>query len=354
MTRGFEVAGTEALSPKAAVPGVGETFRALRSALPAFLDSRRVDWCERVADQTPAGARSHYLECRLGVDDRIDFMSSFDRGAFSLQSELSRFHGSEPSWQSNLRLLREWRTDETLSQAHCVWLEYDAPVEHAGASFEANPSVALEEAYYLRHLTGAASASPAARLIAKKALRLLLPREGVTATESAMEQCFRALPSSGSIAYVSVMSTRRPVTCKLYVVLPCAEVCEYLRRIAWPGDIALANTTLADLYAPEVRTAYLDLTLTDRVEERLGITTSQFQQGEIVRAPSGGSWLRLPSSLAGAARALLRWPGAQRAEVSEIPLTIQRWLDVKAVLERGAVQYKAYLGFMPRLRPACR
>jgi hypothetical protein len=351
MTCGIEVLGTEAHPAKAAVPAPGDTFRALRSSLPPFLEHGRVDWCERVADQTPAGARSHYLECRLEADDRIDFMSSFDRGCVGLESELTRLHGSEPSWQRNLRLIREWRTDEVLSQSHYVWLEYDAPGERGGAPLEANPSVALEDAYYLRHLTGAVPANPAAQLIAKKVLGHLLPSSGVTATVSAMDQCFRALPSTGSIAYVSVMSTRRPVTCKLYVVLPRTEACEYLRRIAWPGDIAVADTTLAQLYAPEVQTAYLDITLTDRVQERLGIPTSQFQQGELARARSGNPWLRLPSSLGEASRALLGWPGVQRATVGEIAVTIHRWLDVKAVLEHGAVQYKAYLGFMPRLRP---
>ena len=353
MTSGIEAAGTNALPPKAAVPAPIDTFRALRSSLPTFLEQRRVDWCERVAEQTPAGARSHYLECRLGGDDRVDFMSSFDRGCIGLESELTRLHGSEPSWQCNLRLMREWRTDELLSQSHYVWLEYDAP-ERAGAPLEANPSVALEDAYYLRHLTGAVPANPAARLIAERVLGYLLPPSTVTAMASAMDQCFRALPSTGSIAYVSVMSTRCPVTCKLYVVLPRTEACDYLRRIAWPGDVALADATLAHLYAPEVQTAYLDITLTDRVQERLGIPTSQFQQGELARTQSGHSWLRLPSSLGEASGALLRWPGVQRAMLGHIPVTIHRWLDVKAVLERGAVQYKAYLGFMPRLRPGGR
>ncbi len=321
---------------------------------PGFLSESGHAWCEHVAAHVPACARSHYVECRPGTSARVDFMSSFDSadGIGDYRAYLGEGPISDV-WQRNLRLLGEWgKADSVLSSIRTLWFEYDAPEALGAWLLDASPSVALEPNYYLRHLRDVPSSAALAGSLCEATLRSLLPAALVADCWHAVERCLALLPPAGAVGYVSVMSARRPLMLKLYVVLPRIAVAEYLRRIGWPGDPRSVESVMDALYAPSVGTAYLDLSLSERVAERIGVATSQFQQRELIRAPVPEAWLRLPSSLRAEATELLRWPGRSVLQIGGISGVLDRWLDVKAVLEGGATEYKAYLGFMPRLPPA--
>jgi hypothetical protein len=331
-----------------------EVLAATRASLPPFLDAAALGWCERVAAEVPLSARSHYLECRLSGDPRIDWLCYFDRIEACSQYHRAMANGRHSSsWRSNLALLRAWATPGTpLSKAPGLWFEYDAPRAHEPERPDASPSVLLEPSYYLRHVEPPAGLEHNAAALTHAALALLLNERGASSAATALKRCFGALPAQAAIGYVSVMTARNPVTTKLFVILPRASVDTYLRDVRWPGDSERAVELLNDFYHPAIRTAYLDLTLTTRVEQRLGIATSQFQQREVQARESQTSWLRLPERLVAEQRALAGWPGVTRAALANRRARIERWLDLKAVLDGDRAEYKAYLGMMASLPPA--
>lgn len=368
--------------PGAGVPGAGmlgasskpapdALLGALRPFMPSFLSPERLDWCERVAAAVPAVAGSHYVECRPGTSERVDFMSSFESRSLAGEYRTALGHqqpakfGHEPAdraysavWQSNLALLDAWGLpDSPLAAASRVWFEYDGPeaaatpetdAQHVGSrSPDASASVGLESDYYMRHVRALAGVSERSMAVLRTAAEILLPEPQRSQTWSVIARCLGALGPQGSVGYLSVMSARSPVVSKLFVILPRTQVDAFLTRIEWPGDRAYAQTLLRDFYAPSVRTAYLDLTLSDRVESKLGFATSQFQRRELSSADQT-RWLRFPDSLPKEASELLRWPGVNIESMGQTRLSLSRWLDVKAVLDDDVVQYKAYLGFMPR------
>jgi hypothetical protein len=332
-----------------------ETIRALRPDLPDFLSGRALAWCERVAEDVPDSARSHYLECRPGQNERIDLLTFFGAkdayaGYQNVLAKRAALHKSS-AWGRSLELLREWsRPGSELSCAPCVWFEYDAPASFDSEGAEASPSVGLESDYQQRHHLVRPGLDPLAKGLSAATLDLLLPATDARAMRSAVELCLAALPPEGSAGYLSVMTARKPVVAKLYVILPRALMLPYLRAIAWPGDTARALDQLNRLYLPELRTVYLDLSLQPHVAERLGIALSQFNRGERA-ATSAAAWPPLPAALAFSAKALGAWPGVTRAVLDGSRYVIRRWLDLKVVMDGPQVEYKAYLGFAPTLPP---
>lgn len=324
----------------------------LASQLPGFCDARAFEWCRQVASRVPLGARSHYLECRLGTSDRIDFMSCYDRRDVNddYRSRLGAAGARSEVWAANLQLMDQWRQPGArLSAAPYLWFEYDAPQSAGVAQLEASPSVALEADYYRRHQTALRGLGPDARGLISETMKTLLPAAKETAARRAVFECLEALPPSGSVGYISVMSARQPVTTKLFLILPRAEVAPFLRRAQWPGHTAEIESAMDRLYAREVQTAYLDLTVSDRIEERVGIATSQFQQREVRAQASSGDWFQLPPALRAEAHELERWPGVHLSLAGEVATWVVRWVDIKLVLNGTEVEYKAYLGFMPHL-----
>ncbi|HWA72783.1 MAG TPA: hypothetical protein VG937_10625 [Polyangiaceae bacterium] len=323
----------------------------VRADLPAFFDPAALVHCERVAARIPEFARSHYIECRLGGDRQLDFLSYFDdkRAAAAFSAQPSLFDRS-PIWARSLELLNAWAEPSSLlSRARSVWLEYDG--SQLSGEPEASPSVCLEPDYYARHAGLDSGIDPRAREMTEATLALLLPQARRRAALAAVLRCFDALPTGGSIPYVSVMVARQPVTVKLYVALPRRAALGFLERAAWPGNIASAEALLASYYQPTYETAYLDLTVTERVESRLGIAESQFHVGE---GRSIGGFLdrvQLAGEFVEEREALKSWSGASLVEIAGMAALIRRWLDGKAVLMGEEVQYKAYLGFSARLPP---
>jgi hypothetical protein len=193
--------------------------------------------------------------------------------------------------------------------------------------------------------------SSAARPLIEAALPLLLTPDKVESTRRALSSCLDALPRDGAVGYLSVMLARQPVTAKLYLIMPRASVRDFLVRAAWPGDIRAAEDLLDHFYAPAIRTAYVDVTVTDRVESRSGFALSQFHRRELRHGPEESCLRKLPAAINREAAELERWPGASRSPIDGAEARLTRWLDFKAVLQGDQIRYKAYLGFMRHLRP---
>jgi hypothetical protein len=93
------------------------------------------------------------------------------------------------------------------------------------------------------------------------------------------------------------------------------------------------------------------LTVTERVESRLGLAESQFH---VTEGGSIGGFLdrvELTAGFVEQRESLRAWPGVSRVDIAGMAALLRRWLDGKAVLTGENIEYKAYLGFSARLPP---
>lgn len=323
-------------------------FEHVRPKVPSFIDRRALDCCSALAATLPGSFTSFYMECRLDGDPQLDYLAytrakgvgGEDHGGWPLGA-------NSHLWQRNLGLLREWITPASdLSDAPCVWLEYD-DVASANHVSEPSLSVGLQPQYYQYHDRSDVAFDPRqAQRLASATLRHLVAHTSLVSRERVCRSIIDALPRFGAVGYISVMTTRNPVSVKLYVKLPRQDVVAFLRAIEWPGSAAGLNDVLGQYYAPFRETAFLDLTLADRVEARLGLATSQFHRRELGSRARALQWLSLPRKLDVSKTLLACWPGVTECELDGKRIWIRRWLDTKAVIEDDGVNYKAYLGFM--------
>ena len=330
-----------------------ETVEQVVDKLPGFIDPSALRGCMSVARHIPDLASSFYLECRLGPDTQLDLLAyTHCKGIGTALEEALPIAERSGAWQQNLSLLREWNNDSSdLAEAPCVWFEYDdgGNADHVP---QASLSIALQAQYYRHHIEpNVPFDRVVARRMAQAALSQLLPRAQVASRARAVDAVFSALPHSGTLGYLSVMNARNPVVVKLYAIVPRSELHRFLSAIQWRGNADALQEQLATYYAPFQQTVCLDLTLSDRVEARLGLATSQFHRRELGAAKKGVSWLVLPERLSQQKTALSTWPGLTQYELGGRRVWIRRWLDVKAVITADDVSYKAYLGFMPVLAP---
>jgi hypothetical protein len=329
---------------------VAETFERVRPHLPRSLGSGAVERCARIAERIPEHACSHYLEYRLNSGDDVDFLtlSPDKRIAARLDAQLGP--DKSRTWGENVAVLREWATDgSALSPAPFVCFEYDAGSRFVEAEPEASLIVGLERDYRRRFRTGLRPREPSEVELGRVAFRRLLPESSRDACLAALERCFAALPPLGAIPHAPVMAAREPVTAKPYVILPRDAVFGFLDAIEWPGSRGALEDLLATYYAPFRETIYLDVTVTDRVGERLGVATSQFQRQEADF--SSLEWWKLPKELECFKSELRNWCGYTEEVLGGQRVWIRRWLDTKAVLVGTKVEYKAYLGFSPTRPP---
>jgi hypothetical protein len=328
---------------------VSETFERVRQNLPAFLPESAVERCGRIAARVPDQASSHYIEFRLNGGPQVDFLSvSMDKGIVArLEAQL----GPEPSpvWCEHLAVLREWAQDGSeLSRAPFVWFEYDGGSRFVEAEPEPSLAFGVEQDYLGRRHSGLRANDVAGVELGKAAFRRMLPKAARSACMELVNRCYAAVSPLGAVPHVPVMTARDPVTAKPFVIIPRASVFRFLDEIEWPGSRSALAQLLDTYYAPFRRSIYMDLTISDRVERRLGIATSQFQRSEADF--SGLDWWRLPRELEYMKQELRGWAGYSEVRLGGQRVWIRRWLDTKAVLDGDKVEYKAYLGFSP-VRP---
>jgi hypothetical protein len=323
---------------------VADTLDRVCRHLPKTLDDEALARCARIAARVPDEASAHYLELRLHGEPRVDFLTfSEDR---SIAQRLERQLGTARSarWSEHLGVLHEWANGQSeLAGAPFVFFEYDAGEDFIAEEPEPSLSFGLEPAYRARHWVGLSSNSERSSALGKAFFRRLSPPAQREALMAAIDRCYAALPPLGAIPHAPVMTTRQPVTAKPYVILPRSAVLPFLEEIEWPGSFARLERLLDTYYAPFQESAYLDLTITDRVCERIGLVTSQFQHREADL--SSLEWWRLPQSLAAEKAKLQGWPGHTEEWLGGERVWLQRWLDTKAVLNGTEIEYKAYLGF---------
>jgi hypothetical protein len=329
---------------------VSELFAQIRAHLPPWLDARALEWCAQIAEHIPDGASSHYLELRLNAGPEIDFLTCITYKQLAAQLKRRLGPSLSSAWQSNLTILDEWATpNSALSGAPLVYLEYDAGASTSDTDPEASLAVCVESNYQARQWQSPRATDLTAVELGKQLYRRLAPDAQREAWTAAIERCYAALPPGGAIPHVCVMSAREPITAKPYVVLPRANVLSFLRGVEWPGCLHTVQELLETYYAAFREHVYLDLTVTDAVQERLGLVTSQFQAREM--SCSTLDWWRLPPELAAQQAALSEWTGYSEATLGGDRVWIQRWLDTKLVLCGEQIVYKAYLGFGARSPP---
>lgn len=332
---------------------VSETFERIRTRLPASLSPYGLARCMRIAERIPDDAASHYLEYRLHAGSEIDVLTCTRKRSIAASFDQQLGPDRSRGWTENVAILREWASGGSeLSLAPLMYLEYDGGDDFVEEEPEANLSVCVEQDYLSRNWVGLREADPREVALGRAAFRRLLPSSQREACLPVLDRIYAALPPLGAIPHAPVMGARQPVTAKPYVILPRGSVFDFLKKIAWPGSLDALRALLETYYPPFRESIYLDLTITDRLEERLGIATCQFQRREADFSTL--AWWKLPRELEHFKDELRDWVGCSEERVGGQRVWLRRWLDTKAVLIGTKVEYKAYLGFSPtRPFPFC-
>lgn len=291
-----------------------------------------------------AGTRTFYWELHFSGESRVraDFLhrpaldakGNSDRGSPDpIVDTLSAWHAS----------------GDTRRYCHgSAWLELDGPLI-ARRAFRQGVSVCLDP-----EIGQPRTSDPA---------RLAYPTEVVLDTFSRLQEACGAPPegahtlarvhravlaSAGALRHLSVMRGRPGALAKIYAALPKPALPAFLTDAGWPGEREPA-LWLADLACADSARVNLDLAFDTELTPRIAF--EQFFDPSPARDPLRRNAVELATALGLLTReqaaGLGRWVrsfhwglggGATRTRV-------QRWLDLKFVLARGGLEFKAYLGF---------
>ncbi|HXJ19725.1 MAG TPA: hypothetical protein VMT03_05780 [Polyangia bacterium] len=333
-------------------PSAEQILKAVEADLPEEAIGREaLEDCSSVASRLPSGVRSYYLECRLDDDPQVDFLVQFtDRlqACRDLQAVLPA--SPSRSWEQNVSLFRRWSDDATpLREVPFLWLEYDIDADFDSVIPEASPSIGVERGYFSRYRERPDSDNAGALRRASAGLAALASPAPSDVLQATVDRCVRALPARGALIYVSWMITRTPSCLKLYLALPKTEVLAYLARIGWRGDEERVRRVIETQYGPVQETAFIDVSVDDRVLSRVGFALSQLHRREMERFTEQWACVDVPPECTRKMAAVRRWPGIAEMRLDGQRSWLHRWLDLKFILEEnGRLRPKAYLGFMPR------
>jgi hypothetical protein len=303
-----------------------------------------------LARSLPPAFSSYYLEWHLANPERLDFLPLLDHRVGGT-ARVAR----GPSSCSSVVQSAAWSRVVAIAQAgeyEYVWLEFDLPEAAAGAC---TPSlgVCVEKDYTRRH-----DGTDVRKSTTLESALAALERVGGDSARGMavhLTRIHEAIPVTGNLINVMFMWGRVAPALKLYLSVPSAEVEPFLRAILWPGAWHALPRALA--LAGEHRTAFLDLTILNSLQGRLGIAVSQFHLSERANPDPAWSdildaWVVRGLASEQIASDLRRWPGAEPGSVSGIPTWTTRWLDLKVVLdETGTILGKAYCGFRAERLP---
>lgn len=304
-----------------------------------------------------AVASSYYLETRLGPEAsrQVDLLVCIGR----TRRHALRASSARATCPGVARLSEQWsnRTQDPLSEVSALWLEYD---DIRAASSLGTPSVSTcLVSDYLDCRAPLAPTSPASQMALLVRVSDLLAGAPAQQDRERLQRCVEALPRGGRMLQFSKMLGRPNQPGKLYIRLPTEDLRDYLRAVGWRGS----NQGVSDLvgrYFPQRRTdgdLYLDLTLDDLEREggnKVGLVhTPQHLAGAEEVEPTWARTLHdyIEAGLCtpGQQRALSRWPSRLNHRSGGTPRHVERWLDLKLVLEpSGEVALKAYLGVSTR------
>jgi hypothetical protein len=319
-----------------------------------LLSPARLERCRTVAASLPRAMSSYYLECRLDADDQVDFLTltKHPRASRLFAESLGEAARSSP-WRETLALFEDWCDGAPdLSEVPFFWLEYDIDRRFRPDAPLASPGFCLEAEYLTRFTRSPLVEPQRMRRIATAALSRLLDPERARRSQGMLERCIDALPRGGSLIHLSAMLAREPSKLKLYLAIPRSKMFDYLGHIGWRGSAEAVRELLATTHASFEHTVYVDVSLGDEVDDLLGLALSQFYQTETPDFTPGWDWLELPGVCESKRRAAARWPGVSVTTLGGDPCWIERWLDLKIVVDGdGQFRHKAYLGFMPSPPP---
>ncbi len=332
------------------VARVLETYLRVAPRLPSWLAPSSLERVAKVAERVPNSARSHNLEVRLNSSRQIDLLTYC--GSKAAVREFEQLLGPSPSafWRHNLELLREWGSEGSkLSEAPFLSFEYDTGERFVEQEPQGNLLVATDRRHFARHWEPPRGETAQSRALGRFAFQRLLPQSMRDACLAVIDRIYAALPPGAAVLHAPVMMAREPCVAKPYILMPRESVSRFLKDVAWPGSHCALDELLKTYYKAFAKTVYLDLTVTDRVQPRLGLVTSQFQRLEADF--SNLDWWGLPPELEHYKEELRGWDGVSEETFDGERFWLRRWLETKAVLHEAAVEYKAYLGFCVKRPP---
>jgi hypothetical protein len=248
--------------------------------------------------------------------------------------------------------LRAWFADaDTRARCHpTAWLELDGPLGSPPLERRQGVSVCLD-----RHIgTPAANdplalAHPVANVLAIWSRLQRACGEPPRSSPALRRAWTAAVAHGGGTRHLSIMRGRPGSPGKMYVALPKSTFKRWLFDIEWPGDVEGSVSLGNDVCAASVR-VNVDLELAPNLTPRIGFEI--FGDPEPGRDPQRSGALEIARSLGlistRQVAALQRWSGVVRKRLGGDvwPTTLQRWLDLKFVLNANEdVELKAYLGF---------
>jgi hypothetical protein len=336
------------------------------AAATPYLPSTLVDNPARAAlhgitDRLPAAlTRRAYLECRLAARaPRVDLVFCVDASSRRLlmgpqRKWLPDHLRAHPLWVGLERLCAHWADPASRVGAsiYDLWLEFDtASPPPAGDVLV--PSVFVGMARTI-HTTARETWRGGRRTLETLLNRSLDPR-----LLAAMRPVVDRLPAGVSLNYVGVMYPRSPTALRLCVSpLAGAPLLDYLRAIAWPGDVDALAAFLRAIPRGAGTTAFdavtlLHLDVEDGVLPRIGLELPLPQYPLPIDAQPEREYFETLCARGLCARAkrdaLARWPGYA---VEPFPhqcwpsVAVRRVSHLKIVYAAGGgVELKTYLSY---------
>jgi hypothetical protein len=334
---------------------------------PLLVDAAARQRIEDITNQLPAAlTRRTYLECRLAERAaQVDLVFCVDSSSRILLMDprpawLPSRLRTHPLWSGLGRLCAHWADpgSQVGAAIYDLWLEFDA-IESPAPADGLVPSVFVGLARTV--------ATPPLDVVngGLRTLETLLNRPVSPSLCDAVRHVVDRLPAGASVPYVGVMYPRSATTLRLCVSpLAGLALLDYLRAIAWPGDIgrlaALLRAIPCDGAATALeRTTLLHVDVEDGVLPRIGLELPLPQYPQPMDGPSERVLFEAlcAHGLCSAAKcdALRRWPGYT---VEQFPhqcwpsLAIRRVSHVKVVYEPGrGAEIKTYLSFFHDFLP---
>ena len=174
-------------------------------------------------------------------------------------------------------------------------------------------------------------------------------REAVSMSQ--MERVWAALGQKGVVAQAGAMPGRGQRAVRLVVQgVANEDICEVLERLQWPGDPALAVTSLLELAGLVRPRAALSIDVTSRgLSSRLGLElfrptqhyrTDRAGWGSLIDQLEERQWC-----LSDKAKGMREWPRMEILMARGNIYRVRQFINhIKLVVDSGAVSAKAYVG----------
>jgi hypothetical protein len=310
---------------------------------------------QRLAERLPPAFGWGLFECRLGRGEpRVDFLvcaSSRDGGREALRAAFKRKDKTaNAAIEPALDFVKAWSREgsELYRGVPLIWLEYDLPPDQ-----DPRPIVfpCIDPTY--QSSRPVAALTPAElRIVAARALRLVLGREVSAAVLDTLVRCAELLPAGKKILALAALPRRGPEDVRIYVSLRPAEVWPWLQAIGWPGPARLIDRGLK-VVGSDTQLLGIHVDIAEGVGPYFA---AELYAGPSPAATAAGNRLLERLIRNGACdpdkgEAVARWTGDTKVDLpgAEWRISVNRQFYLKVVPRlKGPHEAKAYLGFHPR------